>query len=525
MVVNQGNHGAGTINRDSSGPKSQLLGKGLPASLSTPRTRLTAIVEALTRHYDKQTKSLESRAVITEAKRELKYLLSTIPSGIVYLTQSAKEGVYALNAELHPDPVGFGLAYAIKRFATFKQAEFVPQLIRFLSNERQIAESRYDMTYFATPEAHWPLKVNGYSVVFFDAVVGEDLSSLMPKIDSRIREGDNDAELLKNYVISLVLDNLAFWQSISPKLANDLGYEFESKQIRNFLTKSLSDSASLLERITAASLTEKQKGQICSAGDELSLMAGLYPVLGRDAGPRNIMVRKNPDEPISDFEDSLRSASYSGSESKGQIDISRLSKRLIEVDLPFQPETIHRLRDPVRFLFSPSTGLTPNQAIKSVAYQVLKTEYLSAATPEERTAIGQELGRLHSTGSVDPSGIYSKQMGGEQHDLHIAVIGEAARMNFVIPAIFLPKLIAELNGEIPRTSDTAVLEQKYQKLDEENKGWAATGAVFSRMLANRMPPGTVRDKISGLELLFRKWEQTPIKQKELPRYHASVGSA
>ena len=102
---------------------SSQLRNGIEPALATPALRMLAVVNALSNHYSES--DAVSRSMVAAAGRELSDILLKIPPGIVYLTHSAKEGVYALKSVLGGDVTDFSPKYAIKRFETLSQARLV----------------------------------------------------------------------------------------------------------------------------------------------------------------------------------------------------------------------------------------------------------------------------------------------------------------------------------------------------------------------------------------------------------------
>ncbi len=489
------------------------------AELASTEIRLAAVVRALQQHYGSQ--DAESLRMVELAGRQLDYLLKELPPGLLYVTHSTKEGVFGLQATLEGRGDGAPI-YAIKRFKELGEAQHVDWLSKQLLSQRNARGG--EVTYLNTPRTYWPLKVDGYSVVFMDAIVGETLITLMPKINSQIRqkkgeqepESVAEAETLKDFILRAALDNVAYWQHVAPDIAQNVGYQPQPDQIRAFISNTLLRSSEVLEAVTGLTLNRQIIERAATAA---SSATSLRHAIGLDSGPRNILVTEkvpgcSVDELIADFKG--YEASVTGRQSV--LDGSKVADAIFQVDLPYELKTVHHLRDFVRLAYAPSNELEQNEINRLFAYWLLRGERLRAATPKERAALGEEIYSVtNRTREPQRLNIVSKYLDGGPYDLEIAAVAEAARMSVVIPLVFLSKTKAQLLGELPTSMSRDELTQKFEELVEYNRAWARVGLTAASQLEGKLE-GQPKYEIQGATRLFERWEKAVVDQKRLPTF-------
>ncbi len=488
--------------------------------LASPEVRLSAVVRALKQHYEKQ--DPESHKMINLAGQQLAYLLKEMPPGLSYVTHSSKEGIFGLQAILEGKEDKAPM-FAIKRFKELAQAQHVDQLSNWLLSQREARPG--EVTYLNTPKTYWSFNVNGYSVVLMDALVGENLITLMPKINAAIKqkreeqkpEAAADAEMLKDFILRASLDNVAYWQHVSPAFAQSIGYQAQPEQIHTFARNALRRSAEVLEAVTGIALSKHMMENGASA---VAYATSLRHTIGLDSGPRNIfMIEKEAgcsvDELIADLKVSRDTSSTGRQE---VLDGSKVADAIFQVDIPYELRTVHELRDFVRLAYAPSNELEKDEISRLFAYWLLRGERLRATTAQERAAIGEDIySVLNRSREPRRLTVVSKYLEGGPYDLESVAVAEAARMSVIIPLVFLSKTQAQLLGKLPTSMSKEELTGKFEELVEYNKAWARVGLNAASQLEGKLE-GQQKYEIQGVMPLFETWEKAVIDTKKLPDF-------
>ncbi|MBI3037061.1 hypothetical protein HYY73_04930 [Candidatus Woesearchaeota archaeon] len=458
--------------------------------------RLTAVIKALKDNYGNRD-AVSSRKVDL-ATESLHELLNESSPGLTYVTFSEKEGIFIPTDVLENKGQTQSPVYAIKRFQTLQQARYVHSLSQWLENRRKERQARDEVGYMQVPQTYWPLKVNGFSVIFMDAIQGQDLLTLLPKINSDIKSGSKDAESLKYNIIIAALDNLAYWQHVSPQAAKDIGnYELQPVQIRQFSRNAITDSRRTLERVTETTLSETSRTAVNEAAAELASLLSEKPALGLDSGVKNI-----------------RMTNTGGS----MLSLVNVANALWSVDLPYEWRTIHKMRDVVRLLFAPAAGLNEEEINRYAAYILLRGEHLATtAIGGDAAGLEDQMGMLRS-GTQTGLSVVTLERRGVYHDLYAVAAAEAARMTTIISQVFLSKVRAGMRGELKTTLSQKDLMDKFGELTTEYQMWAQVGLRATHQL-ERILGGEANGRIvPGLETLFSTLEKTPINPDRLPAY-------
>ncbi len=489
------------------------------AELASSEIRLAAVVRALQRHYGSQ--EAESLRLVELAGRQLDYLLKELPPGMLYVTHSSKEGVFGLQAALDGKGEGAPI-YAVKRFKELAEAQHVDWLSKQLLSQR--SERSEEVTYLNTPKTYWPLKVDGYSVVFMDPVVGETLITLMPKINQHIRqkkeeqepEASAEAELLKDFILRASLDNVAYWQQIVPAIAQSIGYQPQPENIQTFISNAIRRSAEVLEALTSSSLS---KESIESAAMAAAYSASHRYTIGLDSGPRNILVAEQAAGcGIDELIDGLKGPYETATSRRRALDGSKVADAIFQVDLPSEFKTVHQLRDFVRLVYAPSNELGQEEINRLFAYWLLRGERLRATTVQEWTPVIEDIySVVNRVRESQRPTMVSKYLDEGPHDLEVAAVAEAARMSVIIPLVFLSKAKAQLVGELPTSMTTSELNNKFGELLDYNKQWARIGLTAASQLEGKLE-GNRRYEIQGATQLFERWEKADIDPKKLPTF-------
>lgn len=482
------------------------------SSLFTPKMRLTAVINALTEHYGKD--GNESTKKTAFASLELDSLLQSVPRGIVYITHAAKEGVFSFS-----DLAGENTPkYVVKRFEKFEHVEHVHSLSKWLRTQGELHGKSYGVSYLQTPKTVWPLRLEDYSVLFMDAIDGEDLLSLMPRLRRRMEQGDQNAVVVRDNIISIALGNLAYYQHISQEAAADCEYAVNPKSISQFVEGSIKGGYKTLETMTNDALGDKEKIVLDLVAMDLGAMIRKKSVISLDTGPRNIMISR----------DVINQIDASGTNVAGENvrapSLSTIATGAQHVDLPYEWRTVHELRDAVRLLYAPLMGLSFEKAQQKTAVLLLKRRYLATdlsayLSENERSQASEQLRWLSQGESAHKLGIPDY----EEHsaDLFISVIAEAARMNSVIPRLFLSKIKAELDGALPTTETPEKLKARYRDLMQENGSWANNGRLAIDKLMPSVKSSATRDRLQHLIKYFEQWinlEKINYVNLHLPNY-------
>ena len=487
---------------------------GLSPSLSNPTMRLTAIVYTLGQHYGSSTP--ESKQLLDDARHELALLFRDAPPGILYLTLNAKEGVLMLA----PDQASPGVAsrpeFAVKRYQKLQQAENVDNLTQWLQEIR--TSGGKPVTYLNAPPTKWPIRVNGYSVLFMDAIPGENFVALMPRLTALEQKADTagwEAKAIKDFLFRLALDNVAYFQDITPQLLTRSGYALQPQDIRGFVAESVKKSATTLEEVTDQSLTESERRAVYEAADAAAELISKRAVLALDSGPRNILVRSSEALNISEFSQSPDA--YLSR--KGKPNLSLLPEAVYQVDLPYSMKTSHTLRDAVRFLFAPSSGLNREQIDEKIAYFILRLSYFSSSNaPSRMGPIAEQIGLLNNGKARAQSlPLVAEYFHDGPYDLQVSAIAESARMMHILTTVFMSKNRGQIEGTLTPTMDKDHLTANYGELEQETRGWASVGNSMSQELG-QLAAGD--PSIPALELLFQKWQTAAVQAEHLPRYKA-----
>lgn len=481
--------------------------EGIPEILATSEIRLIAVLQALKKHYGKDDQ--ESLKVIDAAKEELEYLLTAVPQGIVWVTHSSKEGIFVHENTLQGKEPLFAPLYVVKRLEDIGYAERINWLGSWLETERERRKEHFILNYLNTPRTNWPLQLSDYSAIFSDFIQGENLTTLMPRINSSVLEGSKEAKEIKDHLVSLILDNIAYWQIVSQDAASESGYQLENDKIPEFTRNAIVQSATSLEQLTNVILQKDEREKIEVAAQRLASMVSPNGALSLDTGPSNIIIGN---ELIGDLENfvsgDISNAKY------GQINIG---KGIWHVDLPYQWKTVHEFRDVVRLLFSPALNLSLDEAIRMSYYTLIRKQYMQARTQEERNPATMQIGQFFDEDSLESMPTIHNYIRENPYDLLIVAAAEAARMNTIIPYLFLSKIKAEMDGRLPPSADRNDLETKYNQTVKQNRDWARVGLEVTRKLKG-LSGKPYQDVIEGLEILYSRWEQAVVEQRKLPVY-------
>lgn len=467
------------------------------AMLASPGMKLSMVIQTFKEHHGKRNPNSQEK--VSAAASILKTLLKDVPPGIVYITLAEKEGIFAHEAALAGDTQTVHPAYIVKRFERLQHARHVHLLSQWIQRDRETRQSQGDIVYLQTPQTYWPSNVDGFSVLFMDPVLGEDLLTLLPKINSEIEGGSEEAGRRKNKIITASLDNIAYWQHISPQAAKEIGgYAASPSEIRRFIERAIEGSRRTLETVTDANLSNPNKLSINQAGTDLSSLVGENPAFGFDSGVKNIRVQ---------------------GESRTLADIANA---LWHVDIPYEWRTVHRMRDVVRLLFAPATGLNAEEINRNSAYFILRGEYLEAtgdeATRPERARLEQQIDLvLNQKGQAMLPALILEGRGVYQ-DLYAVAAAEAARMTRIITQVFLSKVAAAQIGEIRTTLSQNGLREKFEELTIEYQKWAQTGLMATYQLGETLDGETGEKIVRGLETLFNAWKVTHVNPDKLQHY-------
>lgn len=461
-----------------------------------PELRLTAVVKALKDGYGKR--DAVSRRKVELAVETLHGLLNDLPPGLTYVTFSEKEGIFIPTDVLENKEQTASPVFAIKRFQTLQQARHVGNLSKWLEREREKREERGAIGYMQVPQTYWPSKVNGFSVIFMDAIRGQDLLTLLPRINDDIKNGSRDAKVIKDNIIIASLDNLAYWQHVSPQAAKDIGdYEAQPKQIRLFIRNAITNSRRTLETVTDATMSEISRAAVNEAAAGLALLVSEKSALGLDSGVKNIRVTNT------------------GGSMLSLVDVANA---LWNVDLPYEWRTIHKMRDVVRLLFTPAAGLNEEEINRYAAYFLLRGEHLTAiATGSDAAGLEDQIGMLRSRTQTGLS-VVTLERRDVYHDLYAVAAAEAARMTAIIPQVFLSKVRAGMRGELKTTVSLKDLRDKFGELTTEYQMWAQIGLGATHQLKKILGEDASGGIVPGLETLFSTLEKTPINPDKLPAY-------
>lgn len=480
-------------------------------------TRLHLVVKTLHDHYGAD--NPYSRSNVETAAIVLKEILERLPPGITYITEEAREGVFAVTRTLKGANVG--KAYAIKRFEKPEQAKQVHSLTQWLTERWESQKGPGRLSYLQVPRTYWPLSLNGHGAIFMDALAGMDLLDLLPEINEAIRNGSTDARIVKRSIDWTVLNNLAYWQVVSEEAATQLGgYEKRPEQIRRFVQNALVKSLETLKEVTDAKIGKKQENWVNESANNLAVLISETAAWGLDLGLRNI--RAKMDEPEKKLEGYL--AGIRAATPGGAVGLAQTASTIVELDLPPEWKTAHWMRDVVRYSFAPANEPQIAEAVRNAAYVLLRVNYLKERSPEKRIEMEVQMEKL-LRGEIRPEEVQQVQTEFRLHpyDLAISAAAEAARMNRFIPIGFLGKIEGMIKGETPRSSTPRELEAKFDELVEENRQWAALGMSATYELQRPILEITgdrhLRGKISsGLDFLFNSWMEATIQRERLPRY-------
>lgn len=468
----------------------------LAPELISPELRLTAVIKALKDGYGKR--DAVSRRKVGLAVETLHELLNDLPPGLTYVTFSEKEGIFIPTDVLENKEQTVSPVYAIKRFQTLQQAKHVDNLSQWLERERKERQERDAIGYMQVPQTYWPSKVNGFSVIFMDAIRGQDFLNLLPRINDDIKNGSRDAEVTKDNIIIASLDNLAYWQHVSPQAAKDIGgYEAQPAQIRQFIRNAITNSRRTLETVTDATMSEISRTAVNEAAADLALLVSEKSALGLDSGVKNI-----------------RMTNTGGS----MLSLVDAANALWNVDLPYEWRTIHKMRDVVRLLFAPAAGLNEEEINRYAAYFLLRGEHLTAiATSSDAAGLEDQIGMLRSRTQTSLS-VVTLERRGVYHDLYTVAAAEAARMTTIIPQVFLSKVRAGMRGELKTTLSPKDLRDKFGELTTEYQMWAQIGLRATHQLKKILGEDASGRIVPGLETLFSTLENTPVNPDRLPAY-------
>lgn len=488
----------------------------LELQLFTPEVQLIAVINALASYSGKH--DAYSEQMLESVRKQLDIILSELPRGIVYLTHSAKEGVYALRSALDGSFGDFTPLYSIKRFETSEKAEHVRWLSNFLSAERASREADGKPVYLRTPNTPWSLEMKDCSVLFSDAIIGKNLVEIMPQINFGIETGGDKGALFGNFkenVILSVLDNIAWWHAISPAIAVSAEYALDDSSIPPLVASTVNNSIESLLSVTDSRPSEKELGRMRDGAQELSALIMPVGVVGFDFGPRNTIIHK-------EVIDALESPALSQNLSSKAY----ARANIWQVDVPSEWKTIPRMRELVRFLFA--LDVSWKDVPRYAAYYLLKSQELKHSESGEfgtdYSSAASELSRL-SAGKTTPEKVplYARYREQYPSDLPALVAAEAARMTNVIPHVFLSKVKAECEGRLPRTISNIEAMRLYDRLVDELKQWALRGKEAVEQIMETGGTGRVRTlagdrQLGGLYCLFSSWVSANIVDRDIPGY-------
>lgn len=495
--------------------KSSQKDFGLPPELITTDVRLTAIIRGLEHYYGGADE--EARSAMQLIKEQIIYLSTQLPHGISHLTFESKGGIFGLSDSLEGlvDDKAPVPTLVFKWFQRPKDAFFVNGLTNFIRENNN--PSGPGIYYLQTPRVYWPLEITDGSVIFIDVVAGSTVAGIVPRLRKFTghEQYGKEARRVISDVKLITIDDLVHWQQISQKFAQEHGISMDPSQARSFPVRALMESAQLLEEVTERKLSADEKSQLEEAATYFADKISANYSFEHDMGPLNIMIAHEHQE-ISKILDEFRRVPKPNSDidpvNKRTHSIDAVSEAMMHVDIPFELRTAHQLRDLVRFAYHPSIN-HQNDAVDLFSLYLYRQAYFAMVKEHKQdNDLYVQMRHLHDriTGSPPFQSIlppHFRLVGNYLHDnpydLPVAVISEAARMNVVIPSIFMRNYLQLKHG----TSNAGLevnADRQLARLMEENTYWADLGSKHADYLRLSYHGEASKHALSVMNL-FSEW--------------------